>query len=202
MITLTTWNTNLILGSMINKNCLIWANSLLLFACVLTFVGCGTNSTKTTTVTPSGSVSTSPAITTVQPISDSTNATITTLASVATGTVLDLVTTDATKRTQYANEIWGAANGLNSLLTGTIPSVQTLQATILAFGGTSNDANYAQFATSVTSIYSLYYAKYVTNGAAANSVTTANVLAVISDIAKGLQQGSGAYETIAAQAAN
>jgi hypothetical protein len=117
---------------------------------------------------------------------------IQTAASVATGAVLNFAESTPAQRTQLANEIYSAANAVNSLATGTIPTQQQVHDTIVSFGGNGASAQYVAFATSFSGLYGSYVAQLNGDSKAA--------VALLSDLALGAQQAASAYTTVSALA--
>ena len=116
-------------------------------------------------------------------------------ASVATGAVLDFAVQQSSARSALANEMYAAANAVYSLSGGSFPSASQFQSTVLAFGGSQNDAEYAQFATAISSLYSAYYPKLISGDA-----KTASDL--LNAIAGGIEDATAAYVTTPAAASS
>lgn len=149
-----------------------------ILTCLL-LAGCATS-------TSTNSTGTTTTITTIQPAALGL---IQAGSEVATGAVLDFAITDPTEKTKVANEMYSAANAIYSLSTGTLPSVAQFQAGILAFGGSTTDANYATFTTSLTALYSAYYTKY-------NTGNVSNANQILASLAAGIQSATSTYITV------
>ena len=155
----------------------------------LSLVACNTTST-TSNVTPtpvapvpSAPSTTSADITAALPLIQSA-------ANIATGAVLQFTQSNATQRTTLANQIYSAANAINSLSTGTIPTPAVITSTVLSFGGTNADASYASYASSLGAIYSSYYTKLAASGNGALAVS------VLQALAAGAQAGASVYTSV------
>lgn len=113
-------------------------------------------------------------------------------ATAATGAYLLSISNPAT-RTAAANRIWSAANGVDSLANGTLPTPDALKAAILAWGGSDKDASYGSFAATVIDSYQPIYQGLVQGG----NVTVQQAVSVVEAIAAGARTGAQQYATVA-----
>jgi len=112
-------------------------------------------------------------------------------ATAATGVYL-LTVSNAANRTAAANEIWSAANGVDSLANGTLPTPDALKAAILAWGGSSTDASYGDFAGTVIDSYQSVYQNLIQSG----GVTAQEAVSIIEAVAAGARAGAQQYATV------
>jgi hypothetical protein len=150
---------------------------LLLVATLTTIAVIGCQSTKTPALV-------TPVAVTAQ-ISASDLALIQTGATIATGAVLQFVETTPSRRTALANQIYASATALYSLATGTIPSAEEINYTILSFAGANPAENYTQYATALSALYQAYYSKLGGNGE--------NAVSVLKALGLGAQAAAKAY---------
>ena len=113
-------------------------------------------------------------------------------ATAATGVYL-LTVSDVAARTQAANRIWSAANGADSLTTGTLPTPDALKQAILAWGGSDADASYGEFAATVIDSYQSIYQNVIASGGA----TALDATSLVEAIAAGARAGAAQYATVA-----
>ncbi len=113
-------------------------------------------------------------------------------ATTATGGYL-LTVSNPAARTTSANRIWSAANGIDSLASGTLPTPDALKAAILAWGGSNTDASYADFAGTVIDSYQPIYQNIVSGGGA----TAQDAVALVEAVAAGARAGAAQYATVA-----
>lgn len=164
----------------------------LICAAVLGLAGCASSGSGTSTPSGGGS-STAPSSADVT--IEAALPLIHTGAAVATGAVLDFAVKQDSTRTRLANEMYSAANAIYSLSGGTLPTPEQFSLTILAFGGSQQDASYVQFISSISGLYSTYYAK-ATNGSASAKTATD----VLNAIAGGIEDATQSYVAAPASA--
>lgn len=151
-------------------------------------IGCATDS-------PTPSPNPSPTPTTG--ISSTVLALIQTAATIATGAVLNFAVSQASSRTQLANQIYASAKALYEASGGTALTPTDLNTLLQSYsvGGVSQ---YTQYVSAVEGLYNSYYAKYVMGG----STGVQNFAAIANAIAAGAEAGASTYETVTTAISN